>query len=92
MTDNPQTTRPITEREKLIFAYIEGFESGNSTKREWTKAQVIKKAAWKADRILNNGSIQVWDDGNTFPPPNFSAPPDILDFSHPFLSRGRHEA
>lgn len=85
------TRREVTERDRLLFAYISGFERGSVLKKEWTKKDVIKHAAWCADCMLSPGSMVVWDDGNTFPERNLSAPPAILDFSNPFLSRGRNE-
>jgi hypothetical protein len=46
-----------TERERLIFAYIDGFELATILTREIEMDDLIKRAAWKADRLLHPGSI-----------------------------------
>lgn len=69
---------PPTEREKLIFAYIDGFEYAKILTKEIEIEKLIQQAAWKADRLLHPGTIIAYCGGQEFPPSRISAPPDLL--------------
>lgn len=71
---------PISERDKIIFAYISGFELGKLLKRELTIDELIRKAAWKADMLLHPGTTVVYAGDKEFPPSGLRAPPDLLSF------------
>jgi hypothetical protein len=77
MADEEMSSRQFTVREELIFAYMEGFKSGKIITRELTEEQIIRKATWKANRLLHPGATLVYAGNETFPPNEIPAPPDL---------------
>lgn len=70
-------SRTLTEREKIILAYLDGFETALRLENKWEAKRLVKRAAWKADMLMHPGATLVWANDKTFPLSETPAPPAL---------------
>lgn len=70
-------SRRLTEREKIILAYLDGFETAKRLKNEWEVGRLIRQAGWKADMLMHPGATMIWANDKTFPSSQTPAPPAL---------------